>query len=195
MRPLLATCTVYTWLIGRVSTVTGTVDTRPIAEFFVVSPAPWMHLPLGVIKFNWDSALDRGKHLMGVGVIAQDSECQVVASMCSVQYHIFDSAIAEAYGARQALEFGRFLDLQSIFLEGDALEITTALGRMDDEFGKYGNLIMDARRLFRGFHFWNITYVRREGNMVAYDLLQSLLSLLSKPECGLSFIRLVYRVL
>jgi hypothetical protein len=36
MRPLLATCTVYTWLIGRVSTVTGTVDTRPIVEFFVV---------------------------------------------------------------------------------------------------------------------------------------------------------------
>jgi len=36
MRPLLATCTVYTWLIGRVSTVTYTVDTRPIVEFFVV---------------------------------------------------------------------------------------------------------------------------------------------------------------
>jgi hypothetical protein len=36
MRILLATCTVYTWLIGRVSTVTGTVDTRPIVEFFVV---------------------------------------------------------------------------------------------------------------------------------------------------------------
>jgi hypothetical protein len=36
MRPLLATCTVYTWLIGRVSTVTSTVDTRLIVEFFVV---------------------------------------------------------------------------------------------------------------------------------------------------------------
>jgi len=36
MRIFLATCTVYTWLIGRVSTVTGTVDTRPIVEFFVV---------------------------------------------------------------------------------------------------------------------------------------------------------------
>jgi hypothetical protein len=36
MRIPLATCTVYTWLIGRVSTVTGIVDTRPIVEFFVV---------------------------------------------------------------------------------------------------------------------------------------------------------------
>jgi hypothetical protein len=26
MRPRLATCTVYTWLIGRVSTVIGTVE-------------------------------------------------------------------------------------------------------------------------------------------------------------------------
>jgi hypothetical protein len=131
---------------------------------------------LGVIKLNWDSALDHGKHLMGVGVIALDLEGQVVASICSVQHHVFDSAIAEAYGACQALEFGRFLDLQSVFLEGDALEISTALGRMDDESGKYGNLIMDARRLFRGFHFWNITHVRREGNMVAHSLAKFVVS-------------------
>jgi hypothetical protein len=36
MRILLATCTVYTWLIGHVSIVTGTIDTRSIVEFFVV---------------------------------------------------------------------------------------------------------------------------------------------------------------
>jgi hypothetical protein len=135
---------------------------------------------LGIIKLNWDSALNRGKHLMGVGVIARDSEGQVVASMCSVQHHISDPAIAEAYGARQALEFalefGRFLDLQLVFLEGNALEITTTLGRMDDESGKYGNLIMDARRLFRGFHLWNITHVRRESNMVAYSLAKFVVS-------------------
>jgi hypothetical protein len=67
---------------------------RPIS-----SPAQWIRLPLGIIKLNWDSALDRGKHLMGVRVIARDSERQVVAFMCSVQHHIFDSTIGEAYGA------------------------------------------------------------------------------------------------
>jgi hypothetical protein len=38
-----------------------------------------------------------------------------------------------------------------VILEGDALEITTALGRMKVEAGKYGNLILDAKSLLRGF--------------------------------------------
>jgi hypothetical protein len=46
MRPLLATCTVYTWLIGRVSTVTGTVDTRPIVEFFVVYVSMYTYIKI-----------------------------------------------------------------------------------------------------------------------------------------------------
>jgi hypothetical protein len=37
-----------------------------------------------------------------------------------------------------------------VILEGDALEIIMALGRLEDEAGKYDNLIMDARRMFRG---------------------------------------------
>ncbi|XP_062152877.1 uncharacterized protein LOC133861169 [Alnus glutinosa] len=136
----------------------------------------WVRPPLGFIKLNWDSALARGKQLMGVGVIARDSEGQVVASMCTVQHYISDSVIAEA-STIATLEFGKFLNLQSIFLEGDPLEITTALGRLDDDSSKYGNLIMDARRMFRGFRSWNISHVRRDGNMVAHSLAKFVISL------------------
>jgi hypothetical protein len=48
---------------------------------------------------------------------------------------------------------------------------------MDDEYSKYGNLIMDARRLFRGFRSWNITHVRRESNMVAHSFAKFAVSL------------------
>jgi hypothetical protein len=95
-----------------------------------------------------------------------------LASMFSVQQYISDPAVAKAYGAQQAVEFGQFLGLQSVILEGDALEIITALGRLEDEAGKYGNLIMDARRLFRAFWSWDISHVRRDDNMVAHTLVK-----------------------
>jgi hypothetical protein len=55
-----------------------------------------------------------------------------------------------------------------VILEGDALEITTALGRTKVEAGKYGNLILNAKSLLRGFWSCDVTCVRREGNMVAH---------------------------
>jgi len=106
--------------------------------------------------------------MMGVGVVARTSEGRVLACMRSVQQYIFDPAVAEAYGARQAAEFGRFLGLNSVLLEGDALAIILALGRIEVDDGNYGSLIMDARNILQGFGSWGLSHIRREGNMVAH---------------------------
>jgi hypothetical protein len=82
--------------------------------------------------------------MIGVGVVARDSAGRVVASMCSTQRYIMDSTIVEAYCARQAVEFGLFLGIQTIFLEGDALEITNSLNNSEDNVGKYGNFTADT---------------------------------------------------
>jgi hypothetical protein len=58
--------------------------------------------------------------------------------MCSVQRYIYDPTVAEAYGAPQAAEFGRFLGLNSVILEGDALAIISALGRTEVDDSNYG---------------------------------------------------------
>jgi hypothetical protein len=87
--------------------------------------------------------------------------------MSSVQQYISDPSIAEAYGARQAIEFGHFLGLQSVIVEGDALEIVSGLGRPGDGDGRYGNLLEDARRLLLDFRVWDIRHVRRDGSKFA----------------------------
>jgi hypothetical protein len=76
----------------------------------------------------------------------------------------------EAYGARQIAKFGRFLGLNSVILEGDALAIISALGRTEVDYCNYGCLIMDAKNILRGFGSWGLSHIRRKGNMVAHIL-------------------------
>jgi hypothetical protein len=43
--------------------------------------------------------------------------------------------VAEAFGARLCTEFGLFLELRSVILEGDALEVVQELNRANEDAG------------------------------------------------------------
>jgi hypothetical protein len=83
-----------------------------------------------------------------------------------------DSTITEAYGARQAVEFGLFLGIQTILLKGDALEITNSLNNTEGNAG----FIADTRAILRGFGSWDVSHVKREGNRVAHALAKFVIS-------------------
>jgi hypothetical protein len=51
--------------------------------------------------------------MVGLGIIARDSSRIVVASMYSFHLYVSYSSVAEAMGARQGAEFGRFLYVSS----------------------------------------------------------------------------------
>jgi hypothetical protein len=70
--------------------------------------------------------------------------------MCSVQRYISDPATAEALGTLRGAEFGRFMGLQSLILEGDALEMGLAIQRDDEGTGSYGNLTLDTKAILAG---------------------------------------------
>jgi hypothetical protein len=107
---------------------------------------------------------------MGVGIIARDHMGNVLASKCSVQQYVSDPTIAEAIGAWQGAKLGRDMGLQSIVLECDSKEIVLALGRVDYGLGKYGSIIVVARKLLTGFQSWAVIHVRREGNGLLINL-------------------------
>jgi hypothetical protein len=130
----------------------------------------WSKPPQGSFKLNWDAALDRKHKLIGVRIVARDSEGKVLMARCSYQRYISDSSMAEAYGAKLCAEFGLFLGLQSVVLEGDALEVVKALSRVDEDMGNFGNLIGETSILLRNYDRLAVNHVRREGNMVAHNL-------------------------
>jgi hypothetical protein len=87
----------------------------------------WQKPPAGKVKINSDATVELQKNMMGIGVIARDHEGNVLAMLCTKKEHISDPTMAEAVVAWRAVNLARRLDLQSIMLEGDALEIVQAL--------------------------------------------------------------------
>lgn len=53
----------------------------------------------GIIKINWDAALTTSSKQMGVGIIARDNTCNVVAAHCTTLPFIIDPSLAEAIAA------------------------------------------------------------------------------------------------
>jgi hypothetical protein len=107
---------------------------------------------------------------MGVGVIVRDHVGSVLAAQCSVQKYILDPTTAEAIGARLGAELGQNLGLHSIFLEGDASAVITALRMEDADFSKFGNVILETREILKGLSLWNVNFVLREGNNAVHLL-------------------------
>jgi len=108
----------------------------------------WINPAPSCIKINWDAALDGRKKIMGMGIIARDCIGVVKAAMCAVIPYIRDPTVAEALGARRAVEFGRDMGYEAIELEGDASEIVEAIGNSAKTANRFGGII---RRLVR---FW-----------------------------------------
>lgn len=105
-----------------------------------------------------------------MGIVARDSEGKVIAAMCSSQRYISDPSVAEAFGARLCVEFGLFLSLRTVILEGDALEVVEEINRVDEDAGKFGNLIGETRILLRRFDCWSVKHVKRDGNKTAHTI-------------------------
>jgi hypothetical protein len=130
----------------------------------------WKKPPAGVLKVNWDAALDQSSNSMGVGVIALDEWGSVVASMCDIIPFITDPTIAEAVAASKAVVFCSEQCFQRIILEGDALEIVQGLRQEGPSWQRYGHLLEDSRARLNGLQFWQLNHVRRDANEVAHGL-------------------------
>lgn len=79
---------------------------------------------------------------MGVCIIARDSECKVLAVMCSTsRMYITDLTMAEAYATWKAVLFGKDPSLRNAILEGDFMKIVQAFCKEDQLWQRYSNLI------------------------------------------------------
>jgi len=76
----------------------------------------------------------------------------------------------EAMGARQGAEFGRFLCLQSVLLEGDSLEVVLALQHKSVVGGYYSNLVLETKAILQDFMSVTVHHVGRMGNQAAHSL-------------------------
>ena len=89
----------------------------------------WTKPPIGVIKINWDAAMDSHTRTAGLGTVARDYKGRVVIMSSSIRQHISHPTTTETLAAWQAVVLGVQLGATYLELEGDALEVVQGLNQ------------------------------------------------------------------
>jgi hypothetical protein len=101
----------------------------------------------GILKANWDAALNHHSERIGIRMVLRDEEGNVRAAKCMVKRGRFEPSTVESIAAVQTLAFCRELRLTKIQLEGDAKNIVDALNSGEANWSKVGHIIADAQTM------------------------------------------------
>ncbi|XP_075645114.1 uncharacterized protein LOC142616113 [Castanea sativa] len=129
----------------------------------MVRPRARWTVPLGEIyKINFDGAVFIDEDRAGIGVIIQDSQCMVMASISHNIPLPISVVELETLTVAKALEFSIDLGFVSAILEGDLEIIMKAL--MDDSpsLASFGLLIRDVKTYAEQFQCISFSNVGRE---------------------------------
>jgi ribonuclease HI len=142
--------------------IEGQTSTRTVVR--------WKSPPIGVLKINWDAALDPKTSKMGMGILARDHEGRVLAMSSSIQNQISHPTTAETLAAWKAVVLGVQLGATYLELEGDALEVVQALNSSELCWGRNDPVLNDIKLLLQNFNDWKVFHVHRGANEAAHSL-------------------------
>ena len=122
--------------------------------------AVWFPPPSDSIKVNSDAAISEAGDLIGVGIVARDSQGQVIFSAGKILSNCLDVQLAEASALRYGLELAGHFSIQNVICETDSqLTIQNLWSSLHDLIGEY---ILQAAKSF---------------NMLAFLLLKDLVTM------------------
>ena len=136
----------------------------------------WKKPPIGVLKINWDAALDPQTGKIGLGTLARDHEGRVLAMTSSIRQQVGQPTTAETLAAWQAVLFGIQLGATYLELEGNALEVVHDLNSPEQSWGRNGPVSNDIKLLLQNFNAWKVSHVLRGTNSAAHCLAKLALS-------------------
>ena len=136
----------------------------------------WMKPPVGVVKINWDAAVDERIGSVGLGTIARDHEGRVLAMHCSTCKHIYNPTTAETLVSWKAVVLGVQLGVIYLEVEGDAKEVVNGLNCASHCLGRKRPVLNDIKTLLQSFNTWKVTHVNRGTNGAAHTLARLVLS-------------------
>ena len=112
----------------------------------------------------------RDDNLAGAGVIVQNENGRVIASMAESFQLPFSVTIVEVIAAKKALQFAKDLGLSSIVLEGDSKITIDGLMGEDSSLAEYGHLIDEAKEIAKKLIEVEFNHVQRQANNVAHNI-------------------------
>ncbi|XP_075645829.1 uncharacterized protein LOC142616999 [Castanea sativa] len=144
----------------------------PLSERRTQSRQRWRAPPEDMAKINFDGAVFSGENKSGIGVVIRDSAGLVIASCSKKLQQAYGSAEVEALAAATALSFAADVGVNRAVLEGDSLEVITALSQDTPILSSIGPWIDDAKVYSNRFFKLQYSRVRRECNFVTHNLIR-----------------------
>ena len=141
--------------------------TRPALSGF---RAKWRPPSLELVKINCNGAVFKEQKKLGCGAVIRDSNGLVLASMSKLLPQQYTPMEIEALAASSALEFAAELGFNQAILETDSQVLSNALRNNSTYLPSFGLLIEDIKCNASLFNQLLYSYVKREGNIVAYHL-------------------------
>lgn len=130
----------------------------------------WKPSESDVYQVNYDGAIFGEQGRASIGVVIQNSEGAVMASL-SQQVHLPTTvAQIKVMAARKAVEFALEIGLTKVIIEGDSDTIYRELNSTNPSLAMHGHVIEDIKLLVPSFVSYNFTHVCRQGNNVAHAL-------------------------
>ncbi|XP_042964623.1 uncharacterized protein LOC122298843 [Carya illinoinensis] len=142
------------------------------------SGTDWRQPPQDWFKVNWDGAINKAQGTVGVGVVIRDSQGMVIATQRQRKSLFTEPLLAESYGALIAVNFAWDLGLANIILEGDSLQVVQALKKDQEAWCSSSMFLFKAKLGLSKFARWEVSHVRRDGNIIAHLLAKNALSIL-----------------
>jgi len=90
-------------------------------------PTRWLPPPEGLYKANFDATFFGNSGMVGIGVVACDSEGEIIVALSQKIREPHSVDAAEAIACSRAIAFARELSLFSVIVEGDSLRVVQAV--------------------------------------------------------------------
>ena len=123
------------------------------------------------LKANFDGAVSREDKRAGLGVVIQNHQGQVLASLSKNIMLPPSIEDVEALAAVRAVSFAAGLGFSSIIIEGDSEVVIKAL-KCKESLTMFGHLISVARLTMDVLCSFSFSHTHRQGNSIARNLIR-----------------------
>ncbi|KAK6123061.1 hypothetical protein DH2020_043213 [Rehmannia glutinosa] len=121
-------------------------------------------------KCNVDASLSNTQGMTSVAMVIRDDRGEFVVARSVLFPGFYQVREAEAIGVREALSWTKNLGLKYLILETDVKYVVDGLTNIEKGMSEYDILLKECQLLLQSKPAFSVTFVRRNGNMVAHAL-------------------------
>ncbi|CAM8980230.1 unnamed protein product [Rhodiola kirilowii] len=138
-------------------------------RFSYISDFEWKAPPTGFIKINCDASV-RDSVGGGIGIIARDNKCKILAVRAIKRPDIHSSSVCEGIGLVESFILADKLKADKVIFESDCAEVVKWFNICPDICLAQEDWIKTGMQFLHRRLEWKIVLIRREANIVADQL-------------------------